>query len=109
MDYKSLIINNWIEFIFGLITVSILAFCKRLSTKIHQQINDQKALKDGTLALLRSEIIHNYDKYMERGWLPIYAAESILSLYNAYHNLGGNGAIDKIIQELKELPSKEMK
>jgi len=108
-DYKDLIFSKWVEIIFGLITASILALYKRLSTKIHKQFNDQKELKDGTIALLRSEIIHNYDKYMNRGWLPIYAAESIFSLYDAYHNLGGNGAIDKIIKELKELPSVEQK
>ena len=107
VEYKDLIISKWFEIVFGLITAGILALYKRLSTKIHKQFNDQKALRDGTLALLRSEIIHNYDKYMERGWIPIYGVENIDELSNSYFRLGGNGAVSKIIQELKSLPSIE--
>jgi len=108
-EYKDLIFSKWFEIIIGLITTGVLTLYKKLSTKIHKQVEDQKALKDGTLALLRSELIHNYDKYMERGWLPIYAVENICELYSTYHKLGGNGAIDKIIEELKSLPSIEQK
>lgn len=109
VEYKDLIVSKWVEIIFGLITASVLALYKRLSIKIHKQFNDQKALRDGTLALLRSEIIHNYDKYKNRGWLPIYGLENICELYSAYHELGGNGAITKLVDELKTLPSIEQK
>ncbi len=106
---KDFIVKYWLGFAFGLITTGGVAFYKRLEAKVHKQVNNQKALKDGTMALLRSEIISCYDKYMGRGWVPIYAMENALALYDAYHALGGNGAIDKLIEELKELPSKEQK
>lgn len=105
LDYKSLIVNNWITFIFGLISVGIIAFCKQLSKKIHKQFCDQQSLKNGTLALLRSEIIHCYDKYIDKGWIPLYGLENVLDLYESYHDLGGNGAITKLVLEIKELPS----
>jgi hypothetical protein len=93
----------------GLIMAGMIAFYKKLSKKIHKQLNDQKALKDGTLALLRNQIIQNYDKYMDRERIPIYAIENVLELYNAYHTLGGNGTITKLVDELKELPSNNQK
>jgi hypothetical protein len=36
--------------------------------------------------------------------LPIYALESVLTMYEEYHNLGGNGTITQLVDELKELP-----
>lgn len=109
MDYKTLFINNWVEVIFGLIMAGIIAFYKKLSIKIHKQINDEKAVKNGTLALLRNQIIQNYEKYIDREWIPIYAIENVLELYDAYHTLGGNGTITKLVDELKELPSNNQK
>ena len=109
MDYRTLIINHWIEVIFGVISAGIITLYKKLASKLHKQIIDQKALKDGTLALLRSEIIHNYDKYMEREYIPIYALENIEELSRSYFRLGGNGAVTKLIEELKTLSSKDQK
>jgi hypothetical protein len=80
-----------------------------LTKKVHRLINDQKSQRQGLQALLRNQIISCYDKYSEREWIPIYAMENVLSMYDAYHGLGGNGTITKLIDELKELPSKEHK
>ena len=42
---------------------------------------------------------------MEKGYIPIYAMENVLESYNAYHSLGGNGTITKMVEELKQLPT----
>ena len=105
VEYKDLFINKWIEIIFGFIAAGLVALYKKLASKLHKQVCDQNSLKDGTLALLRSEIIRNYEKYIYRKWIPIYARENVLKLYEAYHQLGGNGAIDKLIEELEALQS----
>ena len=106
---KDIIVRYWIEFILGIMAAGCVALYRRLEAKIYKQVNDQKALKEGMLALLRSGIINSYDKYIKREWIPIYAMENVLALYEAYHSLGGNGAIDKLIEELKELPCTEQK
>ncbi len=90
-----------------MVVAGIAAAYKHLSKKLKKQICDQKSLRDGTQALLRNAIIRDYDKYMDRGYVPIYARESILSMYDAYHALDGNGTITQLIDELRELPSKE--
>jgi hypothetical protein len=102
---KEFIITYWLEAIFSLIIAGLTLCFKSLYKKVHKQLDDQKSLKDGTQALLRGEIIRSYDKYIEKGWIPIYAREGLTSMYNAYHNLGGNGTITRLMDELNELPS----
>lgn len=64
-----------------------------------------KAVDDGVLALLRDRIIERYNHYIEQGYIPIYALENVIAMYEAYHALGGNGTITKLVDALKELPT----
>lgn len=97
-------LRYWIEVIFGAILTGIGYSYRRLACRLREQREDQEALRAGTLALLRSEIIRNYDHYIGKGVTPIYAMENLLALYEAYHALGGNGTITKLVDELKEQP-----
>ena len=42
---------------------------------------------------------------MEKGYIPIYAMENVLESYAAYHSVGGNGTITKMVEEVKQLPT----
>lgn len=101
------IIKYWLQWGFGLIVAGLGAGYKILAKRIQKQMHNQKALHDGTQALLRNEIIKEYDKYIDRGYIPIYALENVSAMYVAYHDLGGNGTITKIVEELNDLPAKE--
>ena len=61
----------------------------------------------GTQALLRAQIIHIYNKYIEKGYVPIYERENVNELYEQYKNLGGNGTIKTLMQKLDDLPTEE--
>lgn len=65
------------------------------------------ALRNGMLSLLRAEIIRSHDKYEERGYCPLYAKEALEKAYNAYHALGGNGAVTKQYKDTMKLPEKQ--
>ena len=104
---REFVIKYWLEVVFGAVAAGLATAYKLLSKKVHKQICDQKSLRDGTQALLRNEIIKEYDKYIERGYIPIYAMENVSSMYEAYHSLGGNGTITKLMEELRELPTKQ--
>ena len=95
----------WLQVLFAGITGACSLFCKRIWDKFKKEHTEQKLLKDGVLALLRNGIIRNYNEYIKRGWIPIYALENVESMYAAYHALGGNGAVTKLVEELRELPS----
>ncbi len=63
------------------------------------------SVQDGMKCLLRAEIIRDHSQLLEKGYIPIYAMENVLESYAAYHSLGGNGTITKMVEELKQLPT----
>lgn len=86
------------------ITVPIYKFVSKINNK---RRNDEKAQRNGTQALLRNQIISNYNQYKGEKTIPIYARENVLNLYESYHALGGNGAVTDLVEELRKMPSKE--
>lgn len=66
---------------------------------------ENDALKEGVQALLRARIIQGYNHYSTKGWIPIYAMESIDACYKSYEELGENGVIDNLMSQLRELPN----
>lgn len=76
-----------------------------LWTLCRQRKKENDALKAGLQALLRDRIIQAYNHYVEdKGWIPIYALESLNTCYKSYEALGENGVIDGLVKELNELP-----
>lgn len=63
------------------------------------------AMKKGLQALLRSNLIENYNHYTMKGYAPIYARENFENAYTQYHNLGANGVIDGIREKFFQLPT----
>lgn len=74
--------------------------------KLKRMKSDQDALKLGMQALLRADMIRDYNKWSEKGYAPIYARENFLNVYNNYHQLGANGVMDDIKDRFMELPIK---
>ena len=65
----------------------------------------EKAVEDGVQSLLRAEIIRQYEKWIDRGYCPLYAKEALKREYEAYHQLGGNDVATRLYQEAMQLPS----
>lgn len=75
-----------------------------LITMYRQKKKQNDALKAGLQALLRDRIIQAYNHYVQdKGWIPIYAKESIDACYKSYEALGDNGVIDNLMQQINEL------
>jgi hypothetical protein len=64
-----------------------------------------KAIKLGLQALLRAQLIDDWNKWLERGYAPIYARENFENCWRQYHSLGENGVMDNIHQKFLELPT----
>ena len=56
------------------------------------------------LAVARSMLIRECNRYVDKGYAPLYAIASIAEMYTAYHTLGGNGAVTGIYNEFLNLP-----
>ena len=74
---------------------------------LKKQKKDRDANSKGTMLLLRVQLIEYQDKYMRLGDIPSYAYENFMEMYDAYHALGGNGMITKMMHEIEELHLKE--
>lgn len=74
---------------------------------LKKQKKDRDANSKGTMLLLRVQLIEYHDKYMMLGDIPSYAYENFMEMYDAYHALGGNGVITKMMHEIEELHLKK--
>ena len=70
---------------------------------MQQQKKDKNANERGTMLLLRVQLIEYHTKYMRLGEIPSYAYQNFEEMYEAYHDLGGNGMVKKMYEEIKEL------
>lgn len=70
---------------------------------LKQQKKERDANSRGTMLLLRVQLIEYHDKYMAQGYIPSYAYQNFCEMYEAYHDLGGNGMITKMNEEIHEL------
>lgn len=64
-----------------------------------------KGVRLGVQALLRAQMIDDYNKWEERGFAPIYARQNFENCWTQYHALGANGVMDDLHAKFLELPT----
>lgn len=67
--------------------------------------NQVRGVRLGVQALLRAQLIADWNRYSEKGYAPIYARENFENVYQQYHNLGANGVMDDIRSKFLALPT----
>ena len=98
IDY---IMNNWVAWIFaGAWAVSKINF-RKLRKRLETEEKKNIAIANGVQAMLRDAIINNYNKYKDRGYIPIYARESVKKIYEAYEGLGGNDVAHDLYEKMR--------
>lgn len=70
---------------------------------LKQQKKDRDANSKGTMLLLRVQLIEYHNKYVDLGEIPSYVYNNFVEMYEAYHDLGGNGMVTKMYEEIQEL------
>ena len=74
--------------------------------KAQEKKNDQTdALKLGVQALLRAQMINDYNMCMEKGYAPIYVRDNFNNVYEQYENLGKNGVMEDLKNKFFALPT----
>ena len=64
------------------------------------------AIEQGVQALLRNEIIRGYREFESKGEISILDKENLEEMFEQYKNLGGNGTVKKMMDELISLKTK---
>lgn len=70
---------------------------------LKEQKKSRDANSKGTMLLLRVQLIEYHNKYTALGHIPSYAYQNFCEMYEAYRELGGNGMIVKMHEEICEL------
>lgn len=73
--------------------------------KVKKNIDVTNAIKLGVQALLRGQMINDYNKWLDRGYAPIYARDNFQNCWKQYHNLDVNGVMDDIHDKFMALPT----
>lgn len=87
------------------IPAMILGGFKYLLAQTKKNAADNAAVKKGIQALLRSELISDYNKWTEKEYAPIYARQNFENCWKQYHALGENGVMDDLHEKFLELPT----
>lgn len=77
-----------------------------LGTKLKKNKKKDLAIEQGVQALLRNEIIRRYREFESKGEISILDKENLEEMFEQYKNLGGNGTVKKMMDDLLELKTK---
>lgn len=95
------------ELLFQTYTIVLPILLGYIVWLLKNQKKDRDANSKGTMLLLRVQLIEYHAKYMRLGYIPSYAYQNFCEMYEAYYELGGNGMVTKMKQEIDELHLKQ--
>lgn len=99
----------------GLVS-TVLAFVLKSSITENRKLKQEQekqlvarntALEEGVVCILRKHLMDEHEIWIAKGYITSHALESGLAMYKAYKTLGGNGMIDHMEEEIRELPIKD--
>lgn len=95
------ITDNWVAWLFAGGWALSKINLKRLRKKMQAEELKNRAIAIGVQAMLRDTIVNTYNKYKDRGYMPIYARESLKKIYEAYQGLGGNDVAHDLYEKMR--------
>lgn len=100
LDIVGIVLKWAIPTLLGMLVGAIGAQYRKLRKR-------DAAVGVGMQCLLRAELIRCHKEYSAKGFCPVYARESIIKMYDAYHNLGGNDVITDLKDDVLKLPTEK--
>lgn len=79
------------------------------STRLKKNKKKEQAIEQGVQALLRNELVRRYREYEAKGEMSILDKENMEAMFIQYQNLGGNGTVKHLMDDLLQLPTKIIK
>ena len=104
MEIINYISVHWLEWLFAIITAIAAYGYRVVFKKLQEEKNRNEAIAEGVQSLLRESIVNGYNKYLDKGFCPIYAKESMKKVYIAYHKLGGNDVATSLYNKVLAMP-----
>lgn len=104
-EITAYISGHWVQWLFAAVMASVAWAQSQTVKKLNQERKEREALNMGVQALLRDSIVATYNKYHDKGYMPIYARESLTRAYEAYTGLGGNDVAHSLYDKMLGWPT----
>ena len=95
--------EHWTQWLFAALLAALGWGYRTVAARLKAEQAKNEAVSLGVQALLRESIVSAYNKYNEKGYMPIYAKESIKKAYKAYAQLGGNDVAHELYQKMLKM------
>lgn len=86
-----------------LLSAGVILVLKNLNKKQKDTSARQEAVEQGMRALLRDRIVQAYYHFHPSGKIAINSLEALEMMHEEYTNLGGNGVVDKLMDDIRQL------
>ncbi len=73
---------------------------------LKQQKKDRDANSKRTMFMFRAKLIEYHKEWTERNYITKHGLQNFIEMYEAYHELGGNGMVTHLLEEVEELQIK---
>lgn len=99
----------WLVAVMGGVLYLFKKYMKDLDAKFDKFIMENTAMKSGIQAVLRDRIIQSHKYLIDKGIANVEDRDNIFNMYEQYHQLGANGVIDGLMDDICELPVRKPK
>ena len=98
------ILKYWLEFVFGIITASLVAAYTNLAKRFKAEKAKNQAIENGLKGILRIEILDTYDKCVANGRkISVSRKDAIGFVYHSYVALcESQEEVDDTVKQLYE-------
>ena len=96
----SYISAHWVQWVFAGLLALLGWGNRKLTARLKEEQMRNEAIAEGVQSLLRESIVNSYNRYTDKGYMPIYAKESLKFVYRSYHNLGGNDVATELYTKM---------
>lgn len=90
----------------GIFSVIVMRVQNKMQREA-QSANKNDAIAEGVKLLLYDRIKHLGNSYIQHGYVTGEQLEDLMMMHEVYHNrnkLNGNGFLDKLMEQVKNLP-----
>ncbi len=77
-----------------------------LYSKFETDRNEQRIMKEATMASARNDLTAIYNNAIEKGFIGDYDRENFEKMYKVYIELGGNSYIHEVHDQIMKMPSR---
>lgn len=88
--------------------VILSAVTALISANIQKKMNRKSVTDQALMVLLRAELKRDHDEYIKEGSITRDEYSDYSSMYEIYHNMGGNGLGTKLYEDVDKLDIREV-